>query len=121
MKVNNKTIHVFDNEGETFDRFTIILPDGEMLGSSVYPFHPQGFGMYVGNVCENVEGGHNNNYYDYVNGTGWDPWYVNTCLKKYLRSAKSDPAWLGKEVKKFEKLPVDVQRYINQMMVEVTV
>lgn len=116
MKVNDKTIYVFDNEGETFDRFTIILPDGDMLASSVYPFHPQGFGMYVGNVCENVEGGRNTVYYDYAGGTGWDPWWIKQCLKKYLTEAKNNTQWLGKEVKKFEKLPVDVQRYITQMM-----
>lgn len=114
MKVNDKTIYVFDNEGETFDRFTIILDDGEMLGSSVYPFHPQGHGQYCGNVCENVEGGRNYNYYD--NSTGWDTWWLKNCLKKYVKEAKANPGWLGKEVKKFEKLPVDVQKYILQMM-----
>jgi hypothetical protein len=45
-------ISVLDNGGETFDRYTLsfISDDGEsfMYGASENPFHPQGFGMYVG-------------------------------------------------------------------------
>lgn len=39
---------VYDNGGKTFDRYTIILKDKSMFGSSQMPFHPLGFGMYCG-------------------------------------------------------------------------
>lgn len=46
-----KNIIVFDNNGETFDRFTIIdKTTGEMIGASSNPFHPQGFGQHCGNI-----------------------------------------------------------------------
>jgi len=44
---------VLDNGGETFDRYTLSFLDpetGESMcyGASENPFHPQGFGQYVG-------------------------------------------------------------------------
>lgn len=90
MKVNDKTIYVFDNEGETFDRFTIIFSDGDICGASEHPFHPQGFGQFNCNVCEALDGGRNYNYYDYANGTGWDIWWLKNCLKKYVKEAKAN-------------------------------
>ena len=46
-------IRIYDNGGETFDRYTVIYmdtPEGRGLygarGMSERPFHPQGFGMY---------------------------------------------------------------------------
>lgn len=44
-------LSVLDNGGETFDRYTISILYGDescMFGASENPFHPQGFGMYVG-------------------------------------------------------------------------
>lgn len=46
---------VWDNGGESFDRYTVILKDGEGLGFSHNPTHPQGFSQYLGRV---EEGGH---------------------------------------------------------------
>ena len=48
-----KTI-ILDNKGETFDRYTIILPNGDCYGASENPFHPQGFGQYCGNIADVV-------------------------------------------------------------------
>ena len=51
-----KKIRIYDNGGETFDRFTICYTgnyrettDGEFyaLGASCHPFHPQGFGQHL--------------------------------------------------------------------------
>ncbi len=39
--------HLFDKP-DTLDRYTLITADGSMYGFSGEPFHPQGFGMYVG-------------------------------------------------------------------------
>tara|TARA_R110000851_G_scaffold130223_1_gene263709 strand:- start:84 stop:344 length:261 start_codon:yes stop_codon:yes gene_type:complete len=49
----NSLISVLDNGGSTFDRYTLsfISEDGDesfMYGASENPFHPCGFGMYVG-------------------------------------------------------------------------
>lgn len=51
-------LRVYDNGGETFDRYTIIPPRyakgykersglWEAIAASEHPFHPQGFGMHV--------------------------------------------------------------------------
>jgi hypothetical protein len=48
-------VSALDNGGETFDRYTLsfMSDDGEsfMYGASESPFHPCGFGMYVGDGC----------------------------------------------------------------------
>tara|TARA_R110002153_G_scaffold1655_1_gene8512 strand:+ start:835 stop:1101 length:267 start_codon:yes stop_codon:yes gene_type:complete len=54
--MNYDLMSVLDNGGATFDRYTLsfISEDGEdsfMYGASENPFHPQGFGMYVGDGC----------------------------------------------------------------------
>lgn len=46
---------VWDNGEKSFDRYTIILKDGEGFGFSHNPTHPQGFSQYLGKV---EEGGH---------------------------------------------------------------
>jgi hypothetical protein len=51
---NGKQFWLFDNGGETFDRYTIITHDGHVYGSSTEPFHPQGFGQYCGE-CGNLQ------------------------------------------------------------------
>lgn len=48
-----KNTYIFDNEGESFDRYTIILPNGDILGASENPFHPLGFGQHCANCLEN--------------------------------------------------------------------
>lgn len=55
-------IHCYDNEGKTFDRYTVVYLDDvnptngyfAMRGMSTYPFHPQGFGQ----MCEGQDGNH---------------------------------------------------------------
>jgi hypothetical protein len=48
-------VHVYDNGGETFDRYTVVFTGrythktgGEhmYIGASAHPFHPQGFGQH---------------------------------------------------------------------------
>lgn len=45
---------VFDNEGETLDRYTIINEDGDILGLSDNTTHPLGFSQFCGNCVDNV-------------------------------------------------------------------
>ncbi len=50
MKIKN----IFDNEGKTFDRFTVTFADRSALGLSINPDSPQGFSQW----CDAVEGHH---------------------------------------------------------------
>ena len=88
MKTNNKEIFVFDNNGETFDRYTIILKeDASLFGASENPFNPLGFGQYCGET--------------------------NKDINVYVNDAQKDPTWLGKEITDINELPINVQKYIN--------
>lgn len=46
-----KTIEVYDNGGQTFDRYTVII-DGDVFGMSDNPLSPQGFNQYSGKLHE---------------------------------------------------------------------
>ena len=41
-------LHIYDNQGATFDRYTAVERDGSYacLGMSENPTHPQGFGQH---------------------------------------------------------------------------
>lgn len=43
---------VYDNGGESYDRFTFILKDGDLFGSSENPFSPLGFGSFNHNIAD---------------------------------------------------------------------
>ena len=43
-------IKVYDNGGKTFDRYTVILSDGSIIGMSKNALSPQGFNQYCGDV-----------------------------------------------------------------------
>ena len=49
---------VFDNEGETYDRYTIFTPDGSVYGMSDNPMSPNGFNQYLGDNTEITMGSH---------------------------------------------------------------
>lgn len=115
MKQKRKPMktYVFDNEGRSYDNYTIVNKDGEVFGSSDNPFAPNGFGQYSGNVIELTEAEHALLFLDKNGG------YRKDAIKKYKRqfvnNARKNPDWLGKEIKDFTKLPEDVQKYINQI------
>lgn len=44
-------IEIYDNEGTTFDRYTVII-DGDVFGMSDNPLSPQGFNQYSGKLHE---------------------------------------------------------------------
>lgn len=44
-------IEIYDNEGKTFDRYTVII-DGDVFGMSENPLSPQGFNQYSGKLHE---------------------------------------------------------------------
>lgn len=47
-------VKVYDNGGETFDRYTVILPDGSVFGMS---YDATGFNQYVGDIGKDIEAG----------------------------------------------------------------
>jgi hypothetical protein len=51
-------IVVFDNEGESYDRYTIFTPDGSVYGMSDNPMSPNGFNQYLGDNTEITMGSH---------------------------------------------------------------
>lgn len=83
---------VFDYGDKTLDRYTIITEDGEMYGSSSYPYHPQGFGQNCGNAFQSC---------------GWE----SKDFKK-LKDEITKDGNLGRLVD-FKNLPSDVQKYVN--------
>lgn len=42
-------MHIYDNGGKTFDRYTLIDLEGNVFAFSANPFHPQGFNQFCGN------------------------------------------------------------------------
>jgi hypothetical protein len=54
MKKRLKKDYIFDNEGKTFDRFTLITKDGNIFGFSLDPYSPQGFGQFCGEIEEST-------------------------------------------------------------------
>lgn len=50
MKNTVENTRIYDNNGKTFDRYTIVLKDRSMFGASENPFSPLGFGQYCGEL-----------------------------------------------------------------------
>lgn len=99
-----KNLICFDNNGETFDRFTILnKKTGDMLGSSKQPFMPNGFGQHCGNVAEN--------YWNVAYGYAWRKRCdVKKCIKYAINRFISDSGHIGKVID-FNTMPIDVQKF----------
>lgn len=54
------SVKIYDNGGETFDRYTVIFADGSVLGIGDTGNVPNGFCMHVGSIHEGsvTEGDH---------------------------------------------------------------
>lgn len=89
--ITEHSLHIFDNEGQTFDQYTIIAPDGNVWGASKNPFHPQGFGQFS----------HNAN-------TDYDKIGREQLIKNFREENE-----IGKEIS-FDELPEKVQEFILQ-------
>ena len=53
-----ENVIVYDNDGETFDRYTIFTPDGGVYGMSDNALMPNGFNQYLGDNSEVKKGSH---------------------------------------------------------------
>jgi hypothetical protein len=86
-KANNITenIIIFDNGGETLDRYTIVFQDGTIVGSSENPSYPQG--VWQHDEVDNID--------------------------EFINEARENPDWLGKEIS-FDELPEEIKTKINE-------
>jgi hypothetical protein len=106
----NKFI-IFDNEGKTPDRYTIINKEtGDVFGSDENPDSPNGAGKFHGNCAD---------HRIIMNGTGWrrklpGKKVIKAEVDNYINNAKLDSDWLGNEVD-FNSLPVNVRQYISRL------
>lgn len=112
-----KHLVIFDNGGETFDRFTILdLKTGEMYGASENPFSPLGFGQNCGCSAHT--------YFSQTVGTGWisnlrtkDPNHYNRIIKRKTAEIAEEfkaEGHIGKVVD-FNSLPEPVKQYCKQI------
>jgi hypothetical protein len=111
----HKAIIIYDNGGKTCDRYTgVITKSGDVFGFNDNPFHPSyGFGQFCGNVTNRM----NTTF-----GYGWRNHFSEKRILKlelanYLREAKNNPDWLGKEVE-LTSLSEQAQQYVNQVLSE---
>ena len=113
--MRNKAIIIFDNGGQTYDRYTgVITKTGDVLAFNDSPFHPAyGFGQYAGNVCDRM-----NITYSYSWTKHFDESKIlKRELKNYITEARNNPTWIGKEVS-LDAMTEDARRYINQQLNE---
>jgi len=112
LKQVKPRIIVYDNEGDSFDRYTIIdTKNGDMYGASDQPFAPQGFGQYCGNLVDS--------YMTQTYGACYakrTPTQVKSIMQEQINIADGDVKWLGKRIKDNNDLPEGVQKYIKQIL-----
>lgn len=110
MKIKNRNVYVFDNEGETIDRYTIVIGStGELLGCNTEPF--RGFGQHCGNLVDNRMA--------ITYGVAWRKYCdvkknIKGEVERYVNEARDTPSWLGKEIATPDLLPEQVIKFITQ-------
>jgi hypothetical protein len=112
MKINNRIVYVFDNEGDTLDRYTVLINStSEILGCNAYPFHPMGIGQHCGTAAENKSkeliGRNSRNLSTNKN-------FIRRAVSSFVREARANIKWLGKELTDPAILPKDVLQFITQ-------
>lgn len=89
-KFDKLDIVVWDNGGETMDRYTVLLDKQYVFGMSGSPSHPQGFNQYAGDIND---------------------WEVYSDYKHFIS------LWDKKEVRlNFEEVPESVKEAIKYRM-----
>lgn len=100
---------IFDNEGETLDRYTILnTKTGDLFGCSEDPFHPLGVGVYSHNVADS--------YHSVTYGYAWrERLDVNKCIKSAVNNWINEfsNGGLGRRVT-YQSLPEKVKKYIKE-------
>lgn len=104
---NHYNLVILDNFGATYDRYTILLSNGEMWGSSNEPFSPLGFGQCCGNVADL--------HWMTAYGSNWrNRLPVRKATNEALSNYLADCSNVGQPVP-FESLPNDVKTYALQV------
>jgi hypothetical protein len=109
-----KNYIVFDNGGNTTDRYTIVnMETADVFGASENPRDPSGLGRWIGNLAD-----HKTVLY----GAGWRQRLpakkvIQAEIENYVNNAKLDPEWLGIEVES-EDLPEALRSYIEELDVD---
>lgn len=109
--INRRNITVFDNEGKTFDRYTILnRKTGDVFGASIHPTHPQGFGLFNFNVADE--------YWNVAYGYSWRKHCdEKKCIKHSVDMFLSDTTRLGVKIKKID-LPDEVIKFIDETILK---
>ena len=109
----HKKITIFDNQGLTADRYTgVITASGDVVGFNENPFNPAfGFGQFCGNVTDRM---------NVTYGYGWrnrfeEKKILKQELSHYIREARNNKEWLGKEIK-LSELSIEAQKYVEQIL-----
>jgi hypothetical protein len=106
-----KKFIIFDNGGQTVDRFTIINKEtGDIFGCSDTPNAPGCAGGLIGNCVS---------HRIIVCGAGWRQRLPGKNIIKeevdnYVNNARLDPDWLGREVDLIN-LPMNVKHFISRL------
>lgn len=109
IPLSTSLVSVWDNGGETFDRYDIILrKSGETFGASENP--STGFGQYAGNICQFIYSNMLADKY-YKNGAYVRTWVLKSYSEYIYRLRKR-----GFRPVRFHKLPAEVQQYIEQIV-----
>jgi hypothetical protein len=106
QKIKNKVVYIWDNGGETLDRYTILInATGDVYGCSE---NAAGFAMYNHNVADQ--------YWGHAFGWTWRSQLnvrrsINFAVARYVDIADN----LGEFVK-FENLSEGAQNYIKSIL-----
>src|SRR5580693_10555240 len=102
---------VFDNEGRTSDRYTIIDREtGNVFAAS----EPTGESTITVRFCGNCA-----DHRIVLYGTGWRQLPLSRKIiigetDNYIRNAQLNPAWLGKELSR-QEWPANIQEYVDRL------
>lgn len=87
--MSNKKLYIFDNEGETPDRYTIVLPNGSIFSAEASRF--SGFGKYWGSILDKRQDD----------------------VPSYLEKLRTDKRLLGIPMP-FDELPTKLQDFLSK-------
>lgn len=102
---------VFDNEGRTADRYTVIDRESGNVFAACSPTGEAAIAVrYCGNCAD-----HRITLY----GTGWrqmplTPKIILAETENYVRNAQLNPAWLGKELPR-QEWPANLQDHLDRL------
>lgn len=109
QKVKNRIVYIWDNNGETLDRYTILIAStGDIYGASENSYSPMGFAQYCGNAADS--------YMIQSYGYGWrSRCNVKACIREAVAHYAANNDAIGAPVL-FDALNTSVQNYIKSLI-----